>query len=93
MKVKLTSTQNEKLKNAFNRENSTKEQFIVSRKLYEEAMKARNDIFDMITDAHSIDVKNFDLAATKFENGELVLTPKKVEKQSTTIKKALKKVK
>lgn len=93
MKVKLTTTQNEKLKGAMNRENATKEQFLVSRKVYEEAMKARNDIFEMITDAHNIEVKNFDLQATKFENGELVLTPKKVEKQSTTIKKALKKVK
>ena len=93
MKIKLTTTQNDKLKKAFQHESSTREQVLTAQRIYNDAVKSRNDIFEMITDAHNINVKDFDLNATKFENGELVFSAKKVEKKSDTIRKALKKVK
>jgi hypothetical protein len=88
MKVKLTTTQNDKLNQAFAHETSCANQYNIAKRNYENAMKTRNNLVEVIIDAHKVDVKLYDYAKTRFEKGELIFTP--LKPKSEQIKKELK---
>lgn len=64
MKIKPTPTQIQKLKEAHDREVSLQEQAETAVRLVNSARKQRQDIFEMILDAHGIDKKTISPKAT-----------------------------
>jgi hypothetical protein len=90
MKIKLNETQNKKITEALQKAAAYREQFLTARNYLAEAEAKRNDILEMIYDAHGINPKNYDQKNIVFNNGEIVLTELKSEKSSTKIKRTLK---
>jgi hypothetical protein len=91
MKIKLNPKQEQKLINAVNKEQSYKQQFLVAENQFREATKSRMDIFEMICDAHNVDVSMVDTKTMSIRNHELILEEiKKPITASERIKKSLK---
>lgn len=88
MKIKLNPVQKTKFMQAFQKENAYKQQFNTVRIQYQEAMKARQDIYEMICDAAGIDPSKFE-DQIQVKNDEIVLT-EKGKTTSDRIRKAVK---
>jgi putative NADH-flavin reductase len=91
MKIKLNPIQKTKLMEAVQKENAYKQQFNTARMQLQEAMKSRQDIFEMICDVAGIDPKN---SEEQFQiKGDEIILNDKGKTTSDRIRNELKKVK
>jgi hypothetical protein len=86
-KIKVTILQEKKLVDALQKEAQARTQFNMAKLVYENAMRSRKDIVDMIADLHGVDLSKMDDTMT-LKDGFVILEERAAK--SEVIKKTLK---